>query len=129
MNQEICNRHLNNFIHWKFVILREKYDLGIKPYFDRIASEPRLLIYVSVMQISGQAYNDLGSLSVVLTRSIWSQRRGISEVDATTELQGAAGDLDSEAVRFVIRIADEKIPGRLRAFEDMGALDRSEIFA
>jgi len=128
MSQEVCNCHLNNFAHWKFVILREKYDLGIKAYFDRIASEPQLLLYVSVIQISAQAYNDLGSLSVVLTRTIWSQRRGISAVEATKELQGAAGDLDSEAVRFLIGIADEEIPRRLRALEDTETLDRSEIF-
>jgi hypothetical protein len=128
MSQEVCNCHLNNFSHWKFLILREKYDLGIKAHFDRIASEPHLLSYVSIIQISHQAYNDWGSLSVVLTRTIWRQREVISAVKATTELQGAAGDLDSEAAQFLIGIADEEIPRRLKEFDDTGTLDRSEIF-
>ena len=128
MSQEVCHCHLNNFAHWKLIILREKYDLGIKAYFDRIAGEPQLLLYISIIQISHQAYNDWGSLSVVLTRTIWSQRKVISAVEATTELQGAAEDLGSEAVQFLIGIADEEIPRRLKEFEDTGTLDRSEIF-
>jgi hypothetical protein len=48
-------------------------------------------------------------------------------VQAVNELQASAASLNSEAIRFLIDVAEMEIPARLQVFENSGELDQTEI--
>jgi hypothetical protein len=103
---------------------RNEYDLGIKGGFDTTRGEPRLILYVSI-QIPGEARRK--SIPITLCRTTWARRRDINAVQARDELHAAATNLNSEAVRVLIDVAERKIPARLQTFENSRELDQTEI--
>jgi hypothetical protein len=119
-----CNCHVNGFSHWKFIPLRNEYDLGIKGHFDTTAGEPCLILYVSI-QIPSERLPR--TVPIILSRTTWVRRKGINAVQATDELCAAAANLNSEAARVLINIAETEIPGRLQVFENSGELDQTGI--
>lgn len=118
-----CTCHVNGFMHWGYRHLHNSYDLGFKLWFDQNSGEPGLTLFISVKEILGENILNRGSISVTMSRTEWANRRGISAVQATNELQAAEQDLDSEVVRFLHEVAEKQIQHWLEAYERTGILD------
>ena len=129
MSDGICNCHVNGFSHWKFLNLRDKYDLGIKPHFDRGAAEPRLVLYVSVRQVFNGVSNYIGRVPIVLSRKRWSQEKKIDAVQSATDLQNGHQNMSSPAVDFLVAIAESVMPDLLVDLENSGTLNQNDILA
>ncbi len=127
MQPRNCNCHVNGFSHWKFIRSRNEYDLGIKGHFDTTAGEPRLILYVSIKWVPSEGQAKAQSIPIILSRTAWTRGRGINAVQATDELCAAAANLNSDAARVLIDVAETEIPARLQASENSGELDQTEI--